>query len=127
MLTVPTTPTKGDLVFGGWFTDNGTFANEWDFNTNTVTSDITLYAKWSERTYTLAFNLNGAPGTAPATQQLTKDSSINPVQNPSWNGYTFEGWNVKTRGGGDPWDLNIKKWTLKTLPFTHSGAQITIK
>jgi uncharacterized repeat protein (TIGR02543 family) len=36
--------------FEGWFTDNGTFANEWDFKTGIVTQDTTLYAKWEENT-----------------------------------------------------------------------------
>ena len=31
----------------GWFTDDGTFANAWDFTTNTVTDNVTLHAKWT--------------------------------------------------------------------------------
>ena len=91
LLTMPVTPTKGDLVFGSWFTDNNTFANEWNFATNTSTADTTLYAKWTEQTYSLTFNLNGAPGTAPEAQTLIREASIAPVQNPTWEGYTFSG------------------------------------
>jgi len=32
----------------GWYTDNNTFENKWDFDINIVTGDITLYAKWQE-------------------------------------------------------------------------------
>ncbi|WP_162473851.1 InlB B-repeat-containing protein [endosymbiont 'TC1' of Trimyema compressum] len=32
LITMPSTPTKEDLLFSGWFTDNGTFANEWNFS-----------------------------------------------------------------------------------------------
>ena len=40
------TPTKNADFFGGWFTDNNTFSNKWDFCHQTVTADIALYAKW---------------------------------------------------------------------------------
>lgn len=33
-------------TFEGWYTDNGTFKNQWDPSVP-ITSDITLYAKWS--------------------------------------------------------------------------------
>jgi len=39
-------PTTYELV--GWFKDNNTFANEWDFSTDTVDGDIILYAKWTD-------------------------------------------------------------------------------
>ena len=46
--TAPENPERENFRFGGWFTDNGAFANEWDFETNIVTQDTTLYAKWEE-------------------------------------------------------------------------------
>ena len=46
----PTEPVRTNYVFGGWFTDNGTFENEWDFESKTVTQDITLYARWTVMT-----------------------------------------------------------------------------
>jgi len=44
----PPNPVKNAyaLKFGGWYTDNTTFNNKWNF-TDTVTADIALYAKWS--------------------------------------------------------------------------------
>lgn len=39
------TPTWDGHVFKGWYTDNGTFVNPYDF-TDPVTDNITLYAKW---------------------------------------------------------------------------------
>ena len=41
----PEMPIRPDYIFDGWYTDNDTFTNEWDFS-NTVSEDITLYAKW---------------------------------------------------------------------------------
>jgi len=46
----PTDPERDNYDFGGWFTDNGTFLNEWNFATYVVTQDTTLYAKWTETT-----------------------------------------------------------------------------
>ncbi|MFQ7242313.1 Cna B-type domain-containing protein [Agathobaculum sp.] len=39
------TPTWDGHVFKGWYTDNDTFVNPYDF-TDPVTDNITLYAKW---------------------------------------------------------------------------------
>jgi len=46
--TKPENPERNCCIFRGWFTDDGTFANEWDFNAGVVTQDTTLYAKWEE-------------------------------------------------------------------------------
>lgn len=45
--TKPNDPTKQCYIFDGWYTDDGTFENEWDFNTP-INENITLYAKWIE-------------------------------------------------------------------------------
>lgn len=42
----PANPTLEGNVFGGWYTDNETFENLYDFAT-LATEDITLYAKWT--------------------------------------------------------------------------------
>lgn len=41
----PTSPSQEGFVFEGWYKDEE-FENAWDFETDTVTSDTTLYAKW---------------------------------------------------------------------------------
>ncbi len=45
LATQPTAPTKAGYKFAGWYKED-TFVNEWDFDTDTVTADTTLYAKW---------------------------------------------------------------------------------
>ena len=50
LVTRPADPEIASYNFGGWFTDNGTFANEWNFKTDIVIQDTTLYAKWEENT-----------------------------------------------------------------------------
>jgi len=42
----PTDPTKADYIFSGWHKESGC-TNAWNFATDTVTTDLTLYAKWT--------------------------------------------------------------------------------
>jgi len=41
----PLEPSKFGYLFQGWFTDNQTFQNEYDFD-STVSNNLTLHAKW---------------------------------------------------------------------------------
>ena len=46
-VTKPDDPTKDGYKFGGWFADQA-YTTAWDFDEDIVTSDITLYAKWTK-------------------------------------------------------------------------------
>ncbi|MDR0828830.1 MAG: InlB B-repeat-containing protein [Prevotellaceae bacterium] len=43
----PTDPIRADFAFAGWYKDQAT-TTAWDFATDVVTSNITLYAKWEQ-------------------------------------------------------------------------------
>ena len=43
----PGNPTRSGYTFGGWYKESGC-TNAWNFATDTVTGDITLYAKWTQ-------------------------------------------------------------------------------
>jgi len=45
--TEPAVPTKAGRIFVGWYKDNTTFTDKWDFATRTVTAATTLYAQWA--------------------------------------------------------------------------------
>ncbi len=47
LLDIPSEPEKSGAYFAGWYKDEA-LATEWDFETDTVLEDTTLYAKWSE-------------------------------------------------------------------------------
>lgn len=50
-ITAPTNPTYPGYSFGGWYKDNACSAGqEWNFDTDTVTENIALYAKWNKGT-----------------------------------------------------------------------------
>ena len=46
-VTKPAEPTKYGYTFDGWYKDSYYYA-EWDFYTDIITGDITIYAKWVE-------------------------------------------------------------------------------
>jgi len=46
LLTKPEDPTKSDYVFGGWYRE-ASCTTPWNFATDKVTTDLTLYAKWT--------------------------------------------------------------------------------
>jgi len=45
-VTKPTNPTRTGYTFGGWYKESGC-TTPWDFATDTVTTNVTLYAKWT--------------------------------------------------------------------------------
>ena len=49
--TEPTAPTAFGYTFGGWYKE-AECTNVWDFATDVVTSNITLYAQWTEKALT---------------------------------------------------------------------------
>ena len=84
----PVTPTKIDVLFAGWYKDNYTFNNKWNFETDVVTADITLYAKWSEAV-TVTFNSNGGTSVDPQTVAVGSQVTEPTVEKP---GNIFAGW-----------------------------------
>lgn len=51
LASTPTAPTYEDYVLDGWFTEY-TCVNEWDFATDLVAGNMTLYAKWNYQVIT---------------------------------------------------------------------------
>lgn len=96
--------TKSDFGFGGWYLDSE-FASENKVTfPYTVTSDVTLYAKWTAVQCTVTYFANGASGgSVPASVSIDK-GSIYTVAGNTGNlektGYAFIKWNVKADGSG---------------------------
>jgi uncharacterized repeat protein (TIGR02543 family) len=96
--------------FYGWYKEqNGYYlgGKEWDFDTDTVTADITLYARWEygSRTYTVNFEVNG--GTpAPSQQYIASGSTVIMPPPMIKTGYGFDGW-YKEEACINQWDFTI--------------------
>ena len=96
-VTTPTAPTATGYTFGGWYKEAGC-TNAWDFAADVVTSDITLYAKWTAKTSTITWNANGGSVTPP-TSTYTYDGATVTLPTPTRDGYTFNGWFTAASGG----------------------------
>ncbi len=84
-ITRPTDPTKDRYKFEGWYF-NGI---KWDFENDTVTSDVVLTAKWG-RVYTVSFDTDG--GTALDDIEVSPMSKITAPEEPTKEGFIFDGW-----------------------------------
>jgi uncharacterized repeat protein (TIGR02543 family) len=98
-ITAPTAPTKPGFDFGGWYKE-AALTNEWKFDTDTVTTAITLYAKWVV-VYTVTFDLNGGKGKAdPMTSTGTAITLPKGLAGPDATP-VFAGWKVGSATGAD--------------------------
>jgi len=71
--TVPSDPTRLGYGFGGWYKDKNC-TNKWNFNTDTITTNTTLYAKWNPVVITIdksSVTLNDVGSTAKLTATIT--------------------------------------------------------
>ena len=85
----PEAPSEEGYDFGGWFTDKDCTA-KYDFST-AVDKDITVYAKWTIKTFTVSFSTTR--GTAPAAQTVNYgDKATQPSVTDT--GYTCTGWSL---------------------------------
>lgn len=96
-ITQPTDPTKTGYTFGGWFTDNNTFENEFIFDKMPL-NGATLYAKWIAKTYSVTLDKQGGEGgTSSFTATYDVKTSIDA---PTREGYTFNGYWTSPNGQG---------------------------
>ena len=81
-------PEKTGYTFAGWYKDSS-FNTKYDFNT-AVTSSFTLYARWSIKSFTVEFDVDG--GSAVTAQTVEYDKTISKPVDPVKEGYDFAGW-----------------------------------
>jgi len=92
---MPPPMSKAGFAFAGWYKE-AEFLNAWNFDTDTVTNNITLYAKWvvPPAYYTVTFITNSSAITAPLPQTIVEGGRIieplgSDMRQP---GYSFRGW-----------------------------------
>ncbi len=98
--TLGSTPALTGWTFGGWYLDKACTVKAGgagDVTRNLTTepnATITLYAKWTAKTYTIVFNSNGGSGSI-GSMTCTYDQSYSlPANGFSRHGWTFVGWST---------------------------------
>ena len=94
-LIKPADPVKEDYIFEGWYQDEA-LSQAWDFETDTVTKDLTLYAKWAmnpELVATVTYEAGeGGRIEGEAVQTIVKGESTTQVTAVADEGYEFVKW-----------------------------------
>lgn len=84
-----TIPTVEGFTFDGWYTDNTHYSTKFDF-TQPITSNTTVYAKWTAKDYEVRFITEH--GDAPASQNVKYNGTAKDPGELTAEGYTFIGW-----------------------------------
>ena len=110
-------------TFGGWNKADGT---AWDYASDKVTDNITLYAKWAANTYTITFDTAGGSEIAPITQDC--GTVITAPEAPTREGYTFIGWDKEIPTTMPAENMTVTaQWEINqyTITFdTNGGSEI---
>ena len=94
-------PTREGHTLEGWYTDPS-YTNKWSFSSS-VTSNMTLYAKWTANTYNITFDTDGGtPVPDPNPQSVSYGSQATEPQAPTKDGSVFQGWYYQS--GQNTWD-----------------------
>ncbi|MBR4522697.1 MAG: InlB B-repeat-containing protein, partial [Kiritimatiellae bacterium] len=92
------TPARTGYTFNGWYTEATGGSQRTSSTTVQITTDITLYARWTANTYTVIFDAQGG-NVSPASATVTYNSTYGTLPTPTRTGYTFKGWYTATTGG----------------------------
>ncbi len=87
-VSAPASPSEYGYNFEGWYTDaNGN--NPFDFDTP-ITTDITLFAKWTPKSYKVTFKTD--KDTPYHEQNVAYKNFATKPSAPGKTGYIFDGW-----------------------------------
>jgi len=110
----PTDPTRAGYTFAGWYKEPAC-TTSWNFLTDTVTSTLTLYARWTAVSYIITYQLDGGTNNPDNPSSYSVESAAITLKNPSKAGYTFVGWS-----GTDVTDVQMNV----TIPTGSTGNRI---
>ena len=137
-VTKPSDPEKEGYIFGGWYADEE-LNTAYNFDT-LVTAPVTIYAKWTIKTFKVDFIVQDNQINIPS-QQINYNGKVTRPLDPEKEGYIFSGW-YADEGLNTTYNfdtpvtkaLNIyAKWTIKSFTINFvvqddpdSPTQITI-
>ena len=124
------TPTRTGYTFNGWYTEAAGGSQRTSSTKVQITTDITLYARWTANTYTVIFDAQGG-NVSPASATVTYAAAYGTLPTPTRTGYTFKGWYTATTGGSKitattavvitATQTLYARWTAKTYKVTFSA------
>jgi uncharacterized repeat protein (TIGR02543 family) len=117
----PADPVKGSDAFGGWYKE-AACTNVWNFETDTVTASITLYAKWTGN-YTVTFDSQGGSPVAPQT--FTSGGKVIKPADPVKGTDAFGGW-YKEAAGTTPWNFETDTVTASITLYAKWTGNYTV-
>jgi uncharacterized repeat protein (TIGR02543 family) len=97
--TVATAPTKAGYNFTGW--NDGSTILGVGVTYYVATSNVTLTAQWSPKTYTVIYDWNGGSGSSTSNSLYTVENAaltLPVVGDHVKDGYTFSGWSETNNG-----------------------------
>ena len=116
------TPTRAGYTFGGWYTSTS-YTTRF-YASTLVTSNYTLYAKWTANKYTITFSANGGSGTM-SNISATYDNWVRVTTNAyTRRGYTFAGWLASGLGSNAKIWKNSTTTDLTSSLIIHDYAEI---
>ena len=100
-ITEPTQPRRDGFVFWGWYMDTSQGETEWDFVTDVVQSNMTIYAKWSTDSNTVSFDSQGGAKPSFSRKGITYGQAYGALPAVKRSGYGFGGWWTGENGTGE--------------------------
>ncbi|MDR2445293.1 MAG: InlB B-repeat-containing protein [Spirochaetaceae bacterium] len=90
-VTKPTDPTRDGYSFSGWYKE-ATLTSPWNFSSDTVSANTTLYASWTPTTYSIMYHLDGGTNSSANPATYTVESPAINLAAPTRANYDFAGW-----------------------------------
>jgi uncharacterized repeat protein (TIGR02543 family) len=130
----PADPTNEDYVFSGWFKDEER-TSEWNFAVDTVTANITLYAKWTDAEgnplsqFRVDFDTRG--GSSIEFEMVNAGGGLLRPLDPTKNMYEFDGWYLEEDLSGSEVEFPLAihndtvlfaKWTARPITVADLNA-----
>ena len=108
--------TRSGYNFNNWYLENS-YNTLIQSNTKVTTiNNHTLYAKWLPITYTITYNLNSGTNNSSNPSSYTIETNTINLQNPTRNGYTFNGWYTTSSFSGSA-TTSIPKGSMGNKTF----------
>ena len=132
------TPMRDGYLFGGWHNDAECQSATPTDSQVAMTSDATIYAKWTPIAYTVAFDANGGTGKMVDEDFVYDEEKALTSNLFNCDGYTFAGWATNSNGtavyidgqvvsnltttAGDTLTLYATWSELRYIAFNGNGA-----